>query len=70
LGGILYVWLNGRVSPGTIDIGPVINILVIAVLGGMRHPHRPLHRRAALRAAAQFRHRPDRSRSASTRSSA
>ena len=41
LGGILYVWLNGRVSPGTIDIGPVINILVIAVLGGIRHPIGP-----------------------------
>ena len=41
LGGILYVWLNGRVSPGTIDIGPVINILVIAVLGGLRTPLGP-----------------------------
>ena len=41
LGGILYVWLNGRVSPGTIDIGPVINILVIAVLGGLSHPLGP-----------------------------
>jgi branched-chain amino acid transport system permease protein len=41
LGGVLYVWLNGRVSPGTIDIGPVINILVIAVLGGIRHPIGP-----------------------------
>jgi branched-chain amino acid transport system permease protein len=41
LGGILYVWLNGRVSPGTIDIGPVISILVIAVLGGIGHPIGP-----------------------------
>jgi branched-chain amino acid transport system permease protein len=41
LGGILYVWLNGRVSPGTIDIGPVINILIIAVLGGMSRPIGP-----------------------------
>jgi branched-chain amino acid transport system permease protein len=41
LGGILYVWLNGRVSPGTIDIGPVINILIIAVLGGMTRPIGP-----------------------------
>lgn len=40
-GGILYVWMNGRVSPGTIDIGPVINILVIAVIGGLRHPIGP-----------------------------
>ena len=41
LGGILYVWLNGRVSPGTIDIGPVINILIIAVLGGLGTPIGP-----------------------------
>ena len=41
LGGILMVWMNGRISPGTIDIGPLINILVIAVLGGLRHPVGP-----------------------------
>jgi branched-chain amino acid transport system permease protein len=41
VGGLLYVWMNGRVSPGTIDIGPVINILVIAVIGGLRHPIGP-----------------------------
>ena len=41
LGGMLLVWFNGRISPGTIDIGPVINILVIAVLGGIRHPIGP-----------------------------
>ncbi len=33
--------MNGRVSPGTIDIGPVIDILVIAVIGGLRHPIGP-----------------------------
>jgi branched-chain amino acid transport system permease protein len=41
VGGLLYVWMNGRVSPGTIDIGPVIDILVIAVTGGLRHPVGP-----------------------------
>ena len=41
VGGLLYVWMNGRVSPGTIDIGPVIDILVIAVIGGLRHPIGP-----------------------------
>ena len=41
LGGVLLVWMNGRISPGTIDIGPLINILVIAVLGGLRHPVGP-----------------------------
>ena len=41
LGGILSVWYNGRVSPGSIGITPVINILVIAVMGGMRRPIGP-----------------------------
>jgi branched-chain amino acid transport system permease protein len=41
VGGLLYVWMNGRVSPGTIDVGPVIDILVIAVIGGLRHPVGP-----------------------------
>jgi branched-chain amino acid transport system permease protein len=38
VGGVLMVWYNGRISPGTINTGAMINILVIAVLGGMRHP--------------------------------
>jgi len=41
LGGILSVWYNARISPGTIGITPVINILVIAVMGGLRHPAGP-----------------------------
>ena len=41
LGGVLSVWYNGRVSPGSIGISPVINILIIAVIGGMRHPIGP-----------------------------
>jgi branched-chain amino acid transport system permease protein len=41
LGGILFTWFNGRISPGSIGIGPLINILVIAVLGGVRHPIGP-----------------------------
>ena len=41
LGGVLLVWMNQRISPGTIDVGPLINILVIAVLGGLRHPVGP-----------------------------
>jgi branched-chain amino acid transport system permease protein len=39
--GILLVWLNAQVSPGTVAIGPAIDILVIAVIGGMRHPIGP-----------------------------
>jgi branched-chain amino acid transport system permease protein len=38
LGGVLLVWFDGRISPGTIAVGRLINILVIAVIGGMRHP--------------------------------
>jgi len=41
MGGVLLVWFNGRISPGTIGIGPVIDILVIAVLGGIRRPIGP-----------------------------
>ena len=37
-GGVLLVWFNSRISPGTVDTGPIFDILVIAVLGGMRHP--------------------------------
>jgi branched-chain amino acid transport system permease protein len=40
-GGVLSVWFNGRISPGTVAIGPVINVLVIAVIGGLRHPIGP-----------------------------
>jgi branched-chain amino acid transport system permease protein len=38
VGGVLLVWYNNRISPGSMGTGAMINILVIAVLGGMRHP--------------------------------
>ena len=38
VGGVLLVWYNNRISPGSINTGALINILVIAVLGGMKHP--------------------------------
>lgn len=38
IGGVLLVWYNSLITPGTIGTGALINILVIAVLGGMRHP--------------------------------
>jgi branched-chain amino acid transport system permease protein len=41
LGGVLLVWLNGQVSPGTIAVGPAIDILIIAVLGGIANPIGP-----------------------------
>ena len=36
--GVLLCWFNGRVSPGNIGIDVVIDVLVIAVVGGLRHP--------------------------------
>ncbi|XWN29504.1 MAG: branched-chain amino acid ABC transporter permease [Devosia sp.] len=39
--GVLLVWLNGQVSPGTIGVGPAIDILIIAVVGGIAHPIGP-----------------------------
>jgi branched-chain amino acid transport system permease protein len=41
IGGILLVWYKGLMSPGALDTAALINILVIAVLGGLRHPIGP-----------------------------
>jgi branched-chain amino acid transport system permease protein len=41
VGGLFLVWFNGRISPGTIGVGGAINILVIAILGGLRRPIGP-----------------------------
>jgi branched-chain amino acid transport system permease protein len=38
VGGVLMVWYNNRISPGSMNTGAMINILVIAVLGGMNRP--------------------------------
>jgi branched-chain amino acid transport system permease protein len=38
VGGVLLVWYNGLITPNSVNTGWLINILVIAVLGGMRHP--------------------------------
>ncbi len=38
LGGVLLVWYNGLITPGSVNTGWLINILVISVLGGMKHP--------------------------------
>jgi branched-chain amino acid transport system permease protein len=38
IGGVLMVWYNGRISPGAVSVGAMLDILIIAVLGGMRHP--------------------------------
>ncbi|MCG8598121.1 MAG: branched-chain amino acid ABC transporter permease [Kiloniellales bacterium] len=39
--GVLLVWFNGRISPGSVGVDIVIDILVIAVVGGLRHPIGP-----------------------------
>lgn len=39
--GVLLVWFNGRVSPGLVGIDMVIDILVIAVIGGLGAPIGP-----------------------------
>ena len=41
IGGVLLVWYNGLIGPGSVGTSWIINILVIAVLGGMRHPVGP-----------------------------
>ena len=41
VGGILLTWQSAQISPGTAGIGPAIDILVIAVIGGLRHPVGP-----------------------------
>lgn len=41
VGGILLVWQNAQISPGTVGIPVVIDVLVIAVVGGLRHPIGP-----------------------------
>jgi branched-chain amino acid transport system permease protein len=35
VGGILFAWWNGHVDPVTIGIGNTINVLIIAVIGGL-----------------------------------
>jgi branched-chain amino acid transport system permease protein len=39
--GVLLVWQGGQISPGTAGVGPVIDILIIAVAGGLGRPIGP-----------------------------
>ncbi len=41
MAGVLLVWFGGRISPGTVGINVTIDILVIAVVGGIIHPIGP-----------------------------
>jgi branched-chain amino acid transport system permease protein len=35
LSGVLYVWWSGQISPGNVDLPQTINLLVMAVIGGL-----------------------------------
>ncbi len=35
LGGVLFVWWNGHIDPASIDLSAMIDVLVIAVIGGL-----------------------------------
>lgn len=41
IAGVLMVWFNGRISPGSIGVDVAIDILVITMIGGLRHPLGP-----------------------------
>lgn len=38
VGGILLTWQSAQISPGTVGIQAAIDILVVAVIGGLSHP--------------------------------
>ena len=35
LAGVLYVWWSGQIAPGNVDLPQTINLLVMAVIGGL-----------------------------------
>jgi branched-chain amino acid transport system permease protein len=35
VGGILYVWWSGQISPGNVDLPETVNLLIMAVIGGL-----------------------------------
>ncbi len=37
LAGILNIWWNGQIDPTSINIGPTLDLLIIAVIGGIAH---------------------------------
>ena len=41
LGGVLLVWSNGEIAPGTVSVSAAIDILIIAVVGGIASPIGP-----------------------------
>jgi branched-chain amino acid transport system permease protein len=41
LGGILQVWNYRQISPGSVSVGASIDILIIAIVGGITRPIGP-----------------------------
>lgn len=41
IGGLLFIWYNSLITPNSVGTGWLINVLIIAILGGMRHPIGP-----------------------------
>jgi branched-chain amino acid transport system permease protein len=39
--GVLLVWFQGQISPNTAGVGPVVDVLIIAVVGGLSRPIGP-----------------------------
>lgn len=39
--GVMLVWFNGRISPTSVGVDVSIDILIIAIIGGIRHPIGP-----------------------------
>src|SRR5580692_482345 len=41
LAGVIVVWSNGEIAPGTVSVSAAIDILIIAVVGGIANPIGP-----------------------------
>jgi branched-chain amino acid transport system permease protein len=37
LAGVLNIWWNGQIDPTSVSIGPTLDLLIIAVIGGIAH---------------------------------
>ncbi|MFO5197636.1 hypothetical protein RCL06_24890, partial [Salmonella enterica subsp. enterica serovar Typhimurium] len=35
--GVLNIWWNGQIDPTSISIGPTMDLLIVAVIGGIAH---------------------------------
>ncbi len=59
--GVLMVWFNSQISPGSVSVSAAIDSLVVAVVGGIRRPIGAFPRRIAVRSSSELRGRPRRS---------